>query len=152
MSTLIEVKDLKRHFPVGRVNLFGKRMSFLRAVDGVNFKIRKGENLGLVGESGSGKTTLGRTIIHLIEPTSGQVVFKNENETIDIAALSRSELRRQWRHMQMIFQDPYASLNPRMTVKEIIGESLIANRLASGDELDERIKDISLLCGLKIMQ
>lgn len=152
MSTLIEVKDLKRYFPVGRVNLFGRHMSFLRAVDGVNFKIRKGENLGLVGESGSGKTTLGRTIIRLIEPTDGRIIFENEKETIDIAALSRSELRRQWRHMQMIFQDPYASLNPRMTVKEIIGESLIANRLASGNELDERVKDIALLCGLNIRQ
>jgi peptide/nickel transport system ATP-binding protein len=152
MSTLIEVKDLKRHFPVGRVNFFGKRTSFLRAVDGVSFKIRKGENLGLVGESGSGKTTLGRTIIRLIEPTSGRIIFNNENETIDIAALKPGELRRQWRHMQMIFQDPYASLNPRMTVKEIIGESLIANRLASGDELNEQVKDIALLCGLKIRQ
>ena len=152
MSTLIEVKDLKRYFPAGKVNLLGRHMSFLRAVDGVNFKIRKGENLGLVGESGSGKTTLGRTIIRLIEPTGGQIIFKNENETIDIAALKPGELRRQWRHMQMIFQDPYASLNSRMTVKEIIGESLIANRLASGDELDERVKDIALLCGLKIRQ
>ena len=152
MSTLIEVKDLKRYFPAGRVNLFGRHTSFLRAVDGVNFKIQKGENLGLVGESGSGKTTLGRTIIRLIEPTGGRIIFMNGNKTIDIDALSRNELRRQWRHMQMIFQDPYASLNPRMTVREIIGESLIANRLASGDELDERVKDIALLCGLKIRQ
>ncbi len=152
MGTIIEVKDLKRYFPVGKTSFFGKHKSFLRAVDGVNFKIREGENLGLVGESGSGKTTLGRTIIRLIEPTSGQIIFKNENETIDIATLKPKELRRQWRHMQMIFQDPYGSLNPRMTVKEIIGESLIANHLASGDELDERIKDIAMLSGLKTRQ
>ena len=92
MSTLIEVKDLKRYFPAGRVNLFGRHISVLRAVDGVNFKIRKGENLGLVGESGSGKTTLGRTIIRLIEPTGGRIIFKNGNDTIDIAALDRKSV------------------------------------------------------------
>ncbi len=152
MSTLIEVKDLKRYFPVGRSNFLGRHRIFLRAVDGVSFEIQKSESLGLVGESGSGKTTLGRTIIRLIEPTSGRIIFKNKDETIDIATLKHNELRRQWRHMQMIFQDPYSSLNQRMTVKEIIGESLIANRLASGDELDERVKNIALLCGLKIGQ
>ncbi|MBW2606370.1 MAG: ATP-binding cassette domain-containing protein [Deltaproteobacteria bacterium] len=150
MSTLIEVKDLKMYFPLGRAGLFSRKKAFLRAVDGVSFKIHKGETLGLVGESGSGKTTLGRAILRLIEPTGGRIIFKNGNGEIDIATLSRNQLRRQWRHMQMIFQDPYASLNPRMTVKEIIGESLVANRLASGEEMDERIVDIARLCGLNI--
>ncbi|NOZ08624.1 MAG: ABC transporter ATP-binding protein, partial [FCB group bacterium] len=96
MSTLIEVKDLRKHFSAGKTNLFGRQKSFLRAVDGVSFDIKKGESLGLVGESGSGKTTLGRTIIRLIEPTAGRILFKNKNKTINIAALNHSELRRQW--------------------------------------------------------
>lgn len=152
MSTLIDVKDLKMYFPLRRTTLFRSQKVFLRAVDGVSFKIRKGETLGLVGESGSGKTTLGRAILRLIEPTGGRILFKNGNGETDIATLSRKALRQQWRHMQMIFQDPYASLNPRMTVKEIIGESLVANRLASGEEMDKRITDIARLCGLNIRQ
>ncbi|MCP4716489.1 MAG: ATP-binding cassette domain-containing protein [Deltaproteobacteria bacterium] len=152
MSTLIEVEDLKMYYPLGRASLFSRRRAFLRAVDGVNFTIQKGETLGLVGESGSGKTTLGRAILHLIKPTGGRIIFKNGNDATDIGALNRNQLRRQWRHMQMIFQDPYASLNPRMTVKEIIGESLVANRLASGAQMDERIMDIARLCGLNIRQ
>ncbi|GAI13722.1 unnamed protein product, partial [marine sediment metagenome] len=117
MSILIDIKDLKVYFPVGRSNPFTKSKSFLRAVDGISFKIHKGESLGLVGESGSGKTTLGRSILRLIEPTNGQIIFKNKNEMMDIVTLRRNKLRMQWRHMQMIFQDPYSSLNQRMTVK-----------------------------------
>jgi len=89
MSILMDIKDLKVYFPVGQSKLFNKNKSFLRAVDGVSFKIHKGENLGLVGESGSGKTTLGRSILRLIEPTNGQIIFKNENEMIDIVSLKR---------------------------------------------------------------
>ncbi len=152
MSILIDIKDLKVYFPVGRSNLFGRSKSFLRAVDGVSFKIHEGESLGLVGESGSGKTTLGRSILRLIEPTSGKIIFKNKNEMMDIVSLKRNELRKQWRHMQMIFQDPYSSLNQRMTVKEIIGESLIANRLTSGKGIDKQVEEIALLCGLKTRQ
>ena len=152
MNTLIEVKDLKINFPLGRTKLFSRHKSFLRAVNGVSFRIRKGETLGLVGESGSGKTTLGLGILRLIEPSEGQILFRNGNDLTDIATLNRNRLRRQWRHMQMIFQDPYASLNPRMTVKEIIGESLMVNRLATGREMDEKIVDIARLCGLDIGQ
>ncbi len=152
MDTLIEVKDLKMHFPLGRAALFRKPKAFLRAVDGVSFEIHKGETLGLVGESGSGKTTLGRAILRLYEPSGGQVLYINGGDVMDITMLNRYEMRRQWRHMQMIFQDPYSSLNPRMTVKEIIGESLIANHLASGKEMDDRIMDIARLCGLNIKQ
>ncbi|MCK5155754.1 MAG: ABC transporter ATP-binding protein, partial [Spirochaetales bacterium] len=152
MSTLIEVKDLKKHFPVDKTGIFGKHKSLLKAVNNVSFEIIKGENLGLVGESGSGKTTLGRTLIHLIEPTGGEVIFNTGEEKIDVAKLRRNELRHQWRNMQMIFQDPYASLNQRMTVRDIIGEPLVANKLASGDELNEKIKDMAILCGLKTSQ
>ncbi len=148
MSTLIDVKNLKMYFPQRRAARFRREKIFLRAVDGVSFKIHRGETLGLVGESGSGKTTLGRAILRLIEPTGGRILFKNGNGVTDIAALNRSQLRMQWRHMQMIFQDPYASLNPRMTVKEIIGESLVTNRLASGKKMNEQITDIARLCGL----
>jgi len=152
MNTLIEVRDLKIDFPLGRANLFSRHRPFLRAVDGVSFKILRGEALGLVGESGSGKTTLGKGILRLIEPSGGQILFRNGNDLADIATLSPIQLRRQWRHMQMIFQDPYASLNPRMTVKEIIGEPLLVNRLAIGREMDEKIVDIARLCGLNTSQ
>lgn len=152
MSTLVEIKDLKKHFPVGKTGIFGKHKNILKAVNNVSFTIKKGENLGLVGESGSGKTTLGRTLIHLIEPTGGEVLFDTGEKKIDVAKLRRGELRHQWRNMQMIFQDPYASLNQRMTVRDIIGEPLVANKLARGDELNEKIKDMAVLCGLKISQ
>ncbi|MCK5201506.1 MAG: ABC transporter ATP-binding protein, partial [Spirochaetales bacterium] len=102
MSTLIKVKDLKKHFPVGKTGIFGKHKSLLKAVNNVSFEIIKGENLGLVGESGSGKTTLGRTLIHLIEPTGGEVIFNTGEEKIDVTKLRRGELRHQWRNMQMI--------------------------------------------------
>lgn len=152
MSTLVEIKDLKKYFPVGKTGIFGKHKQMLKAVNNVSFTINKGENLGLVGESGSGKTTLGRTLIHLIEPTGGEVIFNTGENKIDVAKLKRKELRHQWRNMQMIFQDPYASLNQRMTVRDIIGEPLVANKLARGDELNEKIKNMAVLCGLKTSQ
>lgn len=152
MSTLVEIKSLEKHFPVGKTGIFGKHKSLLKAVNNVSFTIKKGENLGLVGESGSGKTTLGRTLIHLIEPTGGEVLFNTGESKIDVAKLRRGELRHLWRNMQMIFQDPYASLNQRMTARDIIGEPLVANKLASGDELNERIKNMAVLCGLKTSQ
>ncbi len=152
MNTVIEVNDLKVHFPMGRSRLFGKPKSWLRAVDGVSFKIEKGETFGLVGESGSGKTTLGRAILRLVEPTDGQISGEFNGEPVVITDLEQKELRQQWRHMQMVFQDPYASLNPRMTVKEIIGESLLANKLASGKELEKRVVSIAKLCRLDTQQ
>jgi len=152
MSTLIDIKDLRKYYPVGKTGIFGKNKSILKAVNNVSFKIMKGENLGLVGESGSGKTTLGRTLIHLIEPTGGEVLFNTGNTITDITKLKRNELRHQWRNMQMIFQDPYASLNQRMTVKDIIGEPLVTNKLVRKDELNEKIKKIAILCGLKTSQ
>ncbi len=152
MKTLIELDNLKVHFPIGRPRLFGKSQKKLKAVDGVSFKIQKGETLGLVGESGSGKTTLGRAVLRLIEPTEGKIFVRFNTEKVNLTDVSRKELRQHWRHMQMVFQDPYASLNPRMTVKEIIGESLLANNLSSGRDLDDKVVYIAGLCNLDVGQ
>src|SRR3954447_9419875 len=128
-APLIEVRNLQVHFAVRRRQL-GTAKPWLRAVDGVNFEIAPGETLGLVGESGCGKTTLGRAIIRLIDPTAGRICFQGE----DITNLTGLELRRRRRQFQMIFQDPYGSLNPRMTVEQIVGEALDIHRLADGSE------------------
>jgi len=147
---LIEVKGLKKYFPL-RHGLFGTATGSVRAVDGVSFYIEKGETLGLVGESGSGKTTTGRTILRAIEPTAGQVLFQlSEGEITDFTALGGKELRVFRTHAQMIFQDPYSSLNPRMTVRDIIGEPLVACKVAKGSELDDRIREVALRCRLNI--
>ncbi len=122
---LLEVKNLKVHFPV-KHGLFSRAHESVKAVDDVSFAIEPGETLGLVGESGCGKTTLGRAIVKLVEPTAGSILFEGEN----IANLSGAELRRRRRKFQMIFQDPYGSLNPRMTVGQIIGEAIDIHKLA----------------------
>src|ERR1700741_5189769 len=116
---LLEVKNLKVHFPVKRGMLRPAR-EFVKAVDGVSFSIAPGETLGLVGESGCGKTTLGRALIRLIEPSSGRIIFKEK----EITAIPATALRKLRRNFQMVFQDPYGSLDPRMTVEQIIGEAL----------------------------
>ena len=134
---LLRVDELVKHFPIMR-GIFQKQVGAVRAVDGVSFYIRKGETLGLVGESGCGKSTTGRTILQLFRPTSGQVFF----EGVDLSQLKGEPLRKMRRKMQMIFQDPYASLNPRMTVGEIVGEPLIVHNLASEAEMNERVKDL----------
>lgn len=140
---ILEVKNLKKYFPVKK-GFFGTPHSFVKAVDDVTFTINKGETLGLVGESGCGKTTTGRTIIKLYDPTAGSVVFEGN----DIAKLGQSKMLPYRRKMQMIFQDPYASLDPRMTVGDIIGESLDIHRLASGREKTERIQYLLNRVGL----
>jgi peptide/nickel transport system ATP-binding protein len=127
--SLLEVHDLKVYFPV-RQGLFGRAREVVRAVDGVSLGIGAGETVGLVGESGCGKSTLGRAVVRLVEPTAGRIVF----EGADIARLSRSELRARRRRFQMIFQDPFSSLNPRMTVAGILGEALDIHRLATAGE------------------
>jgi len=152
MMPLLEVKDLKLYYPIGKSGLFGKPKIMVKAVDGVSFVINCGESVGLVGESGSGKTSLGRAILRVVEPTSGKVLFHLNEETIDITSLDHDGLRRMWRHMQMIFQDPYSSLNPRMTVRDIIAEPLVANKVAKGSDLKDRIIDIARLCNLDIEQ
>ena len=140
---LISIQDLTVHFPVRR-SLFGRAHQVVKAVDGVSLNIFAGETLGLVGESGCGKTTLGRAILRLIEPTSGQVMFRGE----DLAHLSSSALRAQRRHLQIIFQDPYASLNPRMTVSQIISEPLATFRLARGEQRTRRVQELMQQVGL----
>ena len=131
-DTLLEVKNLKKHFPLEK-NFFGKPVSWVKAVDDISFSVRKGETLGLVGESGSGKTTLGRALLRLIEPSAGQVFY----DKIDILSLDKKNLKNMRRRMQIIFQDPYASLNPRMTVGASIMEPLIIHKI--GKNREERI-------------
>jgi oligopeptide transport system ATP-binding protein len=147
---LIAIRNLKVHFDLGGGGVFGKLIGsnpvrrVVKAVDGVTLDILPGETLGLVGESGCGKSTLGRAILRLTEPTSGQVLYRNK----DLAHLSGRELREQRRHLQIIFQDPYASLNPRMTVGQIVGEPLETFRLAKGREAEERVQELLETVGL----
>jgi oligopeptide transport system ATP-binding protein len=141
---LLRVEHLVKHFPIRRGVIFQKQTGAVHAVDDVSFEIRDGETLGLVGESGCGKSTTGRTILQLYRPTSGQVYFQG----IDLAALKGKELRKMRRNMQMIFQDPYASLNPRMTVGEIVGEPLLIHHLGQGKEIQERAEELLELVGL----
>ena len=141
---LLEVKNLKVHFPV-KHGLFSRVKEHVKAVDGVSFAIEPGETLGLVGESGCGKTTLGRAIVKLVEPTAGNILFEGE----DIARLSGEELRARRRKFQMIFQDPYGSLNPRMTVAQIIGEAIDIHKLAeSSSAREKRIVELLKAVGL----
>ncbi len=148
-TPLLEVQNLKVHFPI-RSGWFGRVRGFVRAVDDVSFTIQRGETLGLVGESGSGKTTTGRSILRAIEPTEGRVRFHTNGQVVDITALNKRDLRLFRPHMQMIFQDPYASLNPRMTVRDIIAEPLVASGLASGSEVDERVRETARRCRLNL--
>lgn len=150
MSRLLKVTDIKVDFPIGKAGFFGRQTAYVRAVDGVSFEIQRGETLGLVGESGSGKTTLGRAVLRALEPTSGQIVYEHNGTSVDIMGLDRNGLRAMWRHMQMIFQDPYSSLNPRMTVRDVIGEPLIANKMAKGSALNDRVVDMAQRCGLNV--
>jgi len=141
---LIAIKDLKVHFPLAGGSLFGRSRQVVKAVDGVTLDIYPGETLGLVGESGCGKSTLGRAILRLTEPTSGEILFRGN----DLAHLSASAMRQQRRHLQIIFQDPYASLNPRMTVSQIIGEPLDTFQLARGKAREERVQELMEMVGL----
>ena len=149
-DTLLEIKDLKVHFPIRSDSLFGRVKNYVKAVDGISFHIKKGETLGLVGESGSGKTTVGRSILRAIEPTAGKVIFNLDNEEVDLSQLSNKEMREFRKHLQLIFQDPYSSLNPRMTVRDIIAEPLVAQKLAKGKKVDERVQEAAALCKLNI--
>jgi len=136
-NVLIKVDNLVMHFPIYR-GVIRRQVGVVHAVDGVSFDIKQGETLGLVGESGCGKSTTGRTILQLYKPTSGNVYFKDTN----LVKLRPERMRMMRREMQMIFQDPYASLNPRMTVRDIVGEPLMAFGEASGKQIDERVASL----------
>lgn len=148
-NILLEVINLKKYFPLTS-GFFKKEVDYIRAVDDVSFFIRKGETLGLVGESGCGKTTTGRLILNVMKPTSGKIAYWHNNEIIDIASLTGEKLRRFRRHMQLIFQDPYSSLNPRMTILNIVGEPLMAHGMRRGKELEERVEWLIKQVGLNI--
>ena len=144
-NVLVSVKDLRMYFPVTSGVLFRRRVAEVKAVDDVSFSIKRGETLGLVGESGSGKTTIGRCILQLYKPTSGDVIFEGQR----LNGLSNKEMRPVRRRMQVVFQDPYGSLNPRMTCGDIIGEPLIVHRLtASKGEYRDRIAELLTVVGL----
>jgi peptide/nickel transport system ATP-binding protein len=142
-APLLEVNNLVKFFPI-RGGLLSRVVANVKAVNDVSFKINKGEVLGLVGESGSGKTTAGRAILRLIEPTSGEVKFNG----VDVVKLSKAEMREYRKRMQIIFQDPFASLNPRMTVGDIIGEALMIHNLASGQARTDKVAELLKRVGL----
>lgn len=145
---LLEVKNLKKYFPITR-GVFRRVVGYVKAVDRVDLFIRQGETLGLVGESGCGKTTLGRSILRLIEPTDGEVWFKtSKGKKLDITKLEDREIKSLRREMRMIFQDPYGSLNPRMTVMDIVGEPLIIHKVAQGKEIEDRVRTLLKIVGL----
>jgi peptide/nickel transport system ATP-binding protein len=146
---LLDVTQLKKYFPIRR-GFFKRVVGYVRAVDDVSFHIQEGETLGLVGESGCGKTTTGRSILRAIPPTSGTVMFRDPSlGSVDVSELEEEQLRVARRNMRMIFQDPYASLNPRMTLLEIVGAPLRAMRIAKGKALEERVAEMLRLVGLR---
>ena len=147
---LLDVRGLKKYFPIEK-GFLRKVKGSVKAVDDVNLYINRGETLGLVGESGCGKTTLGRCVLRAIEPTAGEIYvdFGEQGQMVNLMELEKRELRAVRRHMQMIFQDPYSSLDPRMTVLDIVGEPLVLNRLARGKELTDRVKELMRVVGLE---
>lgn len=170
-APLLEVQHLKVHFPIYSRGLLRRTLGHVKAVDDVSFTIGQGETLGLVGESGSGKTTVGRAILRALDPSAGRILFRVAGQDVDVSSLKGPELTRFRRHMQLIFQDPYASLNPRMTVRDIvaeplevqgqvlnprmragtaIAEPLVAQRIGSRQEIDERVRAIAARCKLNI--
>jgi oligopeptide/dipeptide ABC transporter ATP-binding protein len=144
-QTLIDVRDLKMHFPLTQGILFQRVIGYVRAVDGVSFSIERGQTMGLVGESGSGKTTIGRTIVRLYKPTAGQIIFGDK----DLATMGGEELRLARQRVQMIFQDPFASLNPRYTIGSLVAEPMHIYKVASHAEIRERTSELLRVVGLR---
>ena len=144
-KTLVDIRDLKMHFPLTRGIILQRVVGYVRAVDGVTFSIERGQTLGLVGESGSGKTTIGRTIVRLYKPTSGQMLFDN----VDLAVLQGEQLRQQRQQVQMIFQDPFASLNPRFTIGSLIAEPMHIYHVGSNSEIRDRTVELLRVVGLR---
>jgi peptide/nickel transport system ATP-binding protein len=147
-APLLEVRNLKKHFPIQK-GFFRKVVGHVKAVDGVDFFIREGETLGLVGESGCGKTTTGRVILRALNPTDGDVFFRKNGEMVNIAYLSPKEMKAFRRDMQIIFQDPFSSLNPRMTVLDIVSEPLQVHNVAKGTKLKNMVRELLEAVGLK---
>jgi len=145
---LLEVRNLKKYFPIQR-GFFRRVVGHVRAVDGVDFFIREGETLGLVGESGCGKTTTGRLILRAIDPTEGEVLFCRNGEMVNIAQIPKKEMKALRREMQIIFQDPFSSLNSRMTVMDIVSEPLVIHGIAKGAELKSQVRELLEAVGLK---
>jgi oligopeptide transport system ATP-binding protein len=145
-EVMVRIEKLKKHFPITQ-GLLRRAVGHVRAVDDVSLYILKGETLGLVGESGCGKSTLGRTILRLHKPTEGRILF----EGVDLAGMTSADLRTMRSRMQIIFQDPYSSLNPRMTVEAIVGEPLVIHKIANGKELQERVEALLARVGLNPM-
>ena len=146
---LLETKNLRKYFPIKK-GFLKREVGSIRAVDDVTFHINEGETLGLVGESGCGKTTTARCILRAIEPTSGQILFRGtDGNVVDVVTLPRSQLRVLRRDMQMIFQDPFSSLNPRMTLLDIVGEPLVNNRIGNRREREDRVAEVLQLVGLR---
>ena len=141
---LVRVEDLKVHFPVRDGIVFDRKVADIKAVDGVSFEIRRGETLGMVGESGCGKTTVGRALLRLYEPTEGHIYF----DGVDIASLPAEEMRKLRRRMQMVFQDPYSSLNPRQNVENIVTEPMIVHGIARGQEASDKARELLSVVGL----
>ena len=146
---LLDVTDLRKYFPIKK-GFLRREVGAIRAVDDVSFFINEGETLGLVGESGCGKTTTSRCILRAVDPTDGQIMFRSAvGEFVDVAKLPQSQLRLLRREMQMIFQDPFSSLNPRMTLLDIVGEPLLNNGIGNRSEREERVADALELVGLR---
>ena len=148
-TRLLELRGIKKYFPIEQ-GLLRRVVGHVRAVDHVSLSIAKGRTLGLVGESGSGKTTLGRCVLRAIDLTSGEILFHHEGVSTDLAQLSRRDMREFRKHMQMIFQDPYSSLDPRKTVFDIVSEPLRINKIAAGKELEDRVRTALDLVGLDV--
>ena len=146
---ILEIRNLKKHFPI--VHGFSRRVrGYVKAVDGVTFSVPEGKTVGLVGESGCGKTTTGRCILRAVEPTSGEIIFHDKDlGYVDVVQAGKQQLRGLRLNMQMIFQDPYASLNSRMTLLNIVGEPLVVNKIARGKEVEDRVAELLKLVGLR---
>ncbi|MGH2482487.1 MAG: ABC transporter ATP-binding protein, partial [Ktedonobacteraceae bacterium] len=144
-KTLLDVRDLKMYFPLTSGIILQRVVGYVRAVDGISFTIERGQTMGLVGESGSGKTTIGRTIVRLYKPTAGQILFDN----MDLAKLQGESLRQARQRVQMIFQDPYASLNPRYTIGSLIAEPMHIYKVASKNEIRDRTSELLRVVGLR---
>lgn len=147
-ETILEVQNLKKYFPIQK-GFFRKTVGYIRAVDGVDLTVNSGETLGLVGESGCGKTTTGRLILRALDPTEGQILFRQRDQMVDIASLDKRDLKAMRREMQIIFQDPFSSLNPRMTVMDLISEPLVIHGERNREKNRTRVRELLEMVGLK---